>query len=378
MKTIILFLLLLSVANSFHAQQPCHDESIMAVKGKWAKRSDANMKAGNQSQITNRIDKMQQLLQAAYPDPKGIEAGWYRSMGGYYPSLVKSSESYELNALFKAYYCNTNLKKLLLSIEAGTSFDIWANKFKWFAEKDENFLIENKPVYLLTKKSGELKGFPLFAGRDNSSANTGQTFSKTMLITRQGQLPYLPVSRKQYLLVFLRNKEDWGKKQEENLSKMPVRSDVEEEEFKKQQMERVVSQAQNEQSREKARSNFLRGYKTAKQRQQEDINRSKEVYQRDIKAAQDYLNNTPAEELAKPAYMENTSYAGSFLKFAKEDQGMMMVQVNESYFNNKLPAYVPQFLVVYWKWNTENPSVDFAAHIENNFNPKALQEMLDK
>ena len=55
-----------------------------------------------------------------------------------------------------------------------------------------------------------------------------------------------------------------------------------------------------------------------------------------------------------------------------------MVQVNDNYFNNKLPAYVPQFLVVYWHWNTEKPSMDFANHIENNFDFKALQAMLDK
>ena len=76
--------------------------------------------------------------------------------------------------------------------------------------------------------------------------------------------------------------------------------------------------------------------------------------------------------------MENTSYAGSFLKFAKENEGRMLVQVNNSYFNNKLPAHTPQFLVVYWSWNTEKPSLDFSNHIENNFNFKALQAMLDK
>ena len=55
----------------------------------------------------------------------------------------------------------------------------------------------------------------------------------------------------------------------------------------------------------------------------------------------------------------------------------MMVQVNESYFNNKLPIYVPQFLVVYWQWDAKKASIDFANHIDN-FNFKALKEMIDK
>jgi hypothetical protein len=39
-------------------QEPCNNEVIMGVKGKWAKRPDANMKAGNQLPITGRIDKI--------------------------------------------------------------------------------------------------------------------------------------------------------------------------------------------------------------------------------------------------------------------------------------------------------------------------------
>lgn len=375
-QIIPLFFLLLFATNLF-GQQPCNDEIIMAIKGKWVKRPDATMKAGNQAQITGRIDKMQQLLQSAYPEPKGIEAAWYRSMGGYNSSVSNNADSYVLNALFKTYYCNSNVKKLLLGTETGNWFYVWINKFSWFAGKDDNFLVENKPVYLLTKKLGELNGFPLYAGNDNSSSNTGTTFSKTILISRPGQLPYTPVSRKQYLLVFLKNKEDGQRSYVESLLKMPVRSDTEEEAYKKQQLERIVNQERNEQTKEKAKANFLRGYKTAKQRQQEDISRVKEVYQRDIKAAQDYLTNTTGEELAKPAYLGN-GYSGYFKDFSNEKEGLMMVQVNSHYFNSKVAAHIPQFLVVYWRWNTEKPSLDFASHIENNFNFKALQAMLDK
>jgi hypothetical protein len=374
---IIFFLFTLSAQFAF-AQETCNDEMIMAVKGKWVKRPDATMKAGNQVQITNRIDKMQQLLQAAYPEPKGIEAAWYRSMGGYNSSLSSNAESYVLNGLFKTYYCNSNVKKMLLGTETSNWFYVWVNKFSWFAEKDDNFLVENNPVYLLTKKLGELNGFPLFAGNDNGTSNTGTTFSKTILISRPGQLPYTPVSRKKYLLTLLKSKEDFQNRYEQSLLKNPVRSDAEEEAYKKQQLERVANQEQNEQTKEKAKANFLRGYKSQKQRQQEDIKRSREVYQRDIKTARDYIANTNAEELEKPAYMQNTSYASSFLKFANENEGRMLVQLNNNYFNNKLPAHAPQFLVAYWSWNTEKPSLDFATHIENNFDFKALLAMLDK
>lgn len=378
MKQITPLFFLLLVANTLFVQEPCNEEIIMAIKGKWVKRPDANMKAGNQIQIIGRIDKMQHLLQSAYPEPKGIEAAWYRSMGGHNSSVSSTAESYVLNALFKTYYCNSNVKKLLLGTETGNWFYVWVNKFSWFAEKGNNFLVENKPVYLLTKKTGELNGFPLYAGNDNSASNTGNSFSKAILISRPGELPYTPVSRKQYLLALLKNKESQHTQYIESLLKMPVRSDAEDEVYKQQQLERVAKQELNEQTKEKAKANFLRGYKTARQRQQEDINRAKEIYLRDIKMAQDYLNNTVEEELAKPAYLKNTSYGSSFREFASDNEALMMVQVNSHYFNNKLPAHAPQFLVVYWRWNSEKPSLDFASHVENNFDFKALQAMLDK
>jgi len=376
MKKFTLLFLPVLFANNLFSQATCNDEIIMAVKGNWTKRPDANMKGTQTTQIISRIDKIQQLLQAAYPEPKGIEAKWYRSMGGHYPSLNKTSFAYDLNAMFFTWYCNIHVKKLMLGTETGTGFNIWANKFKWFAEKVDNFFVDNKPVYLLTKKLGELNGFLLFAGNDNRTANTGTKFSKTILISRPGQSPYTPVSRKQYLLVLLKNKSERQNKYMESLQKMPVRSDAEEELYKNKQMEREVNKPGNELFREKVKGNFLRAYKSDKQRKQDDINLAQKVYLESIKAAQDYLAGTPENELAKPAYLEYVTY--SFLRFAAEKDGYIMVQENSNYFNSKLPVYAPQFLVVYWTWNTEKPSLDFANQIENNFNFKALQAMLDK
>lgn len=377
MKRIIPFFLLLLFAGKLVGQPPCSEESIMAAKGKWAKRPDANMQAGNQSQVISRIDKMQQLLQAAYSQPVGIEAAWYRSMGGHYSAVNKGSLSYDLNALFKTYYCNTNLNKMMLGTETGNWLYIWANKFSWFGEKDDMFQVDNQPVYLLTKKLGELVGFTVFAGIHNSVSNTGTSFSKAILIHRPGQLPYTPVSRQQYLSAFLKIKETDNTSQIERLLKMPVRTDAEDDLFKQQQLDNVVNRAPNEPAKEKAKVNFLKGYKTAKQLQQENIDRVKEIYQRDIKAAQDYLSNATMEELAMPAILES-SYAGYFRKFAGDKEGRMMVQLNSQYFNTQLPAHVPQFLIVYWSWNTGKPSLDFANQIETHFDFKALQEMLDK
>ena len=376
-KTFSFFLLFSLMHHSSFAQPPCNDDIIMNIKGKWVKRPDANIKAGNQSLVTSRIDKMQQLLQAAYPEPKGIEAAWYRSVESN-NSNKNGAATYSLNALFKAYYCNTYLKKLLLGDETGTWFYVWANKFAWFAKEYEKFPVENKPAYLLTQKTGELNGFPLYAGNDNVTSNTGTRFSKTILIARQGQLPYTAVTHKQYLIAFLKWKEDFEKKYVDATTRTVIWSDAEEEADKQKQLEKAEKSARpNEADQERAKNNFLRNYVTAKQRKQNEITSIETQYQQDIKPAKDYLANTSEEELAKPAYIGSGSYSIYFKNFANESEGNMMVQVNESYFNNKLPAYVPQFLVVYWEWDAKKASIDFANHIDN-FNFKALKEMIDK
>lgn len=378
MKYLFQIIVLLYFTNNSYAQEQCNDEIIMAVKGKWAKRPDATMQANNQAQVVSRIDKMQQIVQAAYPEPKGTEANWYRSMGGYYSSLDKNLVAYNLNTMFYTWYCNIHVKKLLLGTEASNSLNIWVNKFQWFATIQNDFFIESQPVYLLTKKMGNVNGFLLFAGNENGTSNTGASFSKTILISRPGQLPYTSVSRKKYLLTFLKNKAVAQKVVTEGILKRKLRNDVEEEAYKNQQLEKEINKPGNELAKEKATTNFLRGYTTEKQRQQKDLEKTEEVYQKNIKAAADYLKNTAVDELEKPAFVQNTSYSYSFIKFASESEGQMLVQVNNNYFNTRLPPYVPQFLIVYWNWNTEKPSVDFANHIENNLNLIALQALLDK
>ena len=377
MKKLFQFIVIAFFINTSFAQEPCNDDIIMNIKGKWKKNSDANMKGTQTVPIITRLNKMQQLLQAAYPEPRGIEASWYYSMEG--NSINKNASlPYTFNALFKAYYCNTNYKKLLLGDETGTWFYVWANRFGWFAREYEKFPVENKPVYLLTKKTGELNGFPLYAGKDNVTSNTGTRFSKTILITRPGQLPYTPVSRKQYLIAFLKWKEDFEKKYVDATAKMVIWSDAEEEANKQKQLEKAMKSARPDEAyQERAKNNFLRNYVTAKQRKQNDITSIETHYQQDIKSAKDYLANASEEELIKPAYIGSGSYSIYFKNFATESEGNMMVQVNESYFNNKLPTYVPQFLVVYWQWDTKKASIDFANHIDN-FNFKALKEMIDK
>jgi hypothetical protein len=366
MKKVIPFFLLILFAKNLFAQQPCNDDMSMNVKGKWVKTKDANME-GQTPQIISRIDKMQQLLQAAYPEPKGIEVKWHRSM-----------KEYSLGAYFFTWYCNINEKKLSLSVENSDVFYIWINKLGWLAEKDNNLLVEDKPVYLLQKKVGELKGYSLFEGvKFGKWENTGIRYTCFIIITREGQSPYLPVTKKQYLKAYLNGIEKDMPKTlaiEENRA---VRSDQQEEDDKKKHLE-YIERSTRPDKVAKAKDLYLRSYTTDNQRREAVLNKLKKMFDKQMKPARELLAAITQEEGLQPAIVEGDHVSG-FEKFSSDEKGgRRLVQLNPDYFNNKLPAYAPQFLVVYWMWDTQKPSLDFAKNIENNFNFKALQLMLDK
>ena len=177
-------------------EQVCNADVIMNVKGSWKKLSDAKMKADkNKAQITNNIDAISKLFLEAYPDPKGMEAGWYRTMNG--DPLVKNGPTpYQFSSLYKAWYCNQNLHKLMLGDETSTWSLVYVNNFGWLVthQYDElSYKIEGNTALLLPKKIGEWKGFPLYepTGAPNKC--------KAILITRNNQLPYKPVTRLQFL-----------------------------------------------------------------------------------------------------------------------------------------------------------------------------------
>ena len=160
MKKIITIIILLFFVNAnLFAQQPCNDEIIMNIRSNWKKRPDALMKTDYQAQVISRIDAISNFFKLAYPEPKGMEAGWYRTMNGN-PVIKNGPMPYQFYSIYQDWYCNTNVKKLLLADETWTWAYAFVNDFSWFISDQYDLLsikVNADKVFVLPLKKGNGK-----------------------------------------------------------------------------------------------------------------------------------------------------------------------------------------------------------------------------
>lgn len=376
MKKIIPLFFLLLFANKSFAQQPCNDDIIMAVKGKWVTSpdnftgSDKTFPASQYSQIKTRLDKMAVLFREAYPQPSGMEANWYRSIRGN-PIINNGPVPYQFNSLYKAWYCNPNRHKLMQGTETGTWAYVFVNDLHKFIEEIADLKINNTTAYYLPAKTGEWKGMTLF---DVGSTQYKQ--HKAVLLTHGNQLPFIPVTRLQYIQAIKQNLEDEKKSEFVLNDKMKIRSEAEQQAEKQRLMDGYVTSFKPER-REKAKENFLKNYKTDQQRKEEDLRSKEKRYADRINAIENIRKNFSKNELDEPAIINPFQ---AFKEFTTEEKGgRRMVFINTNYFNMQLPRYVPQIMVLYWRTESNNaPSQYFKQMFESNFPIEKLKAMIDK
>lgn len=382
LKAISYLLICSLMHHSSYAQQPCNDELIINTKGSWKKNSDTNpfpdqgFPKNQFPMVTNRIDKMQKLLKAAYPEPKGIEAQWYRSISG--GALIKDGPvPYVFSALFLAYFCNTYENKIEPGGETSTWFYVWANQFNWFAEHIEIYAINKLPVYLLNKKVGEINGYAVYEGYNNGKP-AASVHNRAVILTRAGQSPYLPVTQKQFLKAFINYHETRNSKLLADLEKnTTVLTDEEEAADKKRQLEKIERTTTPERLA-RAKDNFLKNYISSAQRKEASIAQSKKYYEDELRPARILLADSLIRDLEQPAILSYDNML-EFKEFITEDKGgQQLVRLNPDYFNMTLPKYIPQLLIVYWSWGMGKAELNFKNELEANFNFNALKEMIDK
>ena len=346
-------------------------DSILDRKGTWKKNADAVIfpdKTFPSSQfnlLNSRMDKILPLFKEALPDLSGFEPRWYRVIDGtsYIPN---GSIPYEFSSLYLTYYCNDNLKQILLGDETGTWVYVYINRLGWFCDKIDDWNINDDGkmigIYSLPPKVGKWKETTLYAPFSRDSAHA-------VIVGHNGKLPWHTLTQKQYL-TGLKNK--W---RDESLKKSDAYDESEEK--MKKEIDKV-SKSTSPQA-PKIKQTLEQQLKDFEAKKEGFKSSTRKYYDEEIKYIDDYFASASAETLEQPAIIDpkynELKFRGTF---GNDSNGTRLVAVGAKYFNTDLPRYVPQFMVLYWRWTRDPVSLRFKEQFEKNFPLEKLKAMIDQ
>jgi hypothetical protein len=365
--------------NTVKTSTSCNDDILFQTPGRWMKTDLNDLSDGlNQAQkkeITDRIDVIHQMMFSMYTEPKGIDAVWHPSIGNWtfaeqvryernnqqilvWTAVIeKPVTDFDYTCGFFRYFCNPNNSNEIYRGypgETGTWLYVYANNLQQVAplffrsgDTPDTMTINGYPVHLrqpLIKKFGDLE----LLGFDYETANVStEGIVRTVIIHRNGILPYIPVTRKQYLdrcIPYIKKFYDNGIK---FLREAPLPyDDKDNRDIRDTQINRSI-----------ANRDF------AMQRYQEELEKT-----------------TAAGMLDSPAIVTGI-YDPLIIDrpiFVDEKEGLMVVIENLDYMRKDLPKYIPQLFVVKWKWSSWKMETDIAKLIEERFPFERLQAMIDK
>jgi len=346
---------------------PCNDELLKNVQGEWIHWGDpwyAKLSKQQELEVRNRVAAIHQFVFSLTPTLSGIDAAWGIHSADYEFAQQSIVEHVTTDQTRQKFYNGIPLVQYTYSVgfyeyscgrsgvpnemrkgyprEDGASLSVSVNTLNKFLRRDyggeEGMQIDGRNIKMMPPVKGKWKGYTLYHPEPGSAATM-------VLVHRNGMLPYIPVTRKQYLELAMRYFNKFYDNNIKAYDDMGALLD------KKQKEENIKSQ----------------------QKQRDDILK----YYKDELAA-----TTTAGLLDTPAIVliylnPNPNYS----IFATEaDGGSMLVTENPAYFRKDLPKYIPQlfFLHIYrmnW-WFT--PKIDPIKILEEKFPIEKLQAMIDK
>jgi hypothetical protein len=375
MKKQFLFLALAFFTCTFvHGQRfvktttPCNDELIKKTPGRWIKTREAfhaKLSQQQQKEIVNRLNAFHQLMYNIYPSPVAFDAvpsfftadQEFGSQLKFDPSPNVGYKDFKANGIptvyysytgfFCAYGCGRETYEMMRGYpsEDGTAMGVDINSLNSFLKESnpkdylEIMRINERPIKLMPVVVGKWKGYDVYAPESGSGL-------KMVLLHRENILPFIPVTRKEYLdrcLECLPQFFDKSLTADTAVVKM----------IGKQEWDEQVRKFQ------KIRNDVLKHY-------------------------QDELQATTAAGLlGSPAIISSyiLDIGTDYQIFTKQSAGgRMLVTENPAYMKKDLPKYIPQFMVFTW-WDCRcgvDPSLNPYKLINENFPIEKLQAMIDK
>jgi len=352
---------------------PCNDSIVKKAKGKWKWHKRGDVMSGSvtslpQQEAVKRMDEFHKMVAEIYPSPSGVDALWHRTAG---------SGLFAYKCSFVSYVCaSDNKNQMMASSPGSTQIMVSANgNFPWGAALDETWAIDRRPVMRRLPLREMWKGYQMF--QSEAGSNT-----RYVLIHRKGILPYIPVTRKQYLDHSIKHLTEFQDNLINDFRKMPVRPLEAQEAEKKQTLEKYEKAYGKDPKRLKSATDYyLSGYQTDQQRRDEQVNKQIKQKNEVLKRYLDELEKTTREGLLdNPAIvlLMHSPDTTTPIFVTEAENGTMLITENPAYMRKELPNYVPQVLVLYWSWNDWEPQKYINTIMEKNFPVERLQAMIDR
>ena len=357
------------------AAQPCTPESAAAVRSEW-KENPTNLVLANdvaprnlQPAIIDRIEtEIAPMFRQAYPEPQGTAAegyAWIRSQGGELEGSPAIPFGY--TSLYKTWMCPQSTGQLSLAGETGNWAYVYVNILHTLVREVGEMTLDGQPtkVWMLARRIGELRGETLY------QAWEGFGDARALLFTRAGEVPWKPVSQKQYLdaLALHLQEEAGGATARVDELERSLEAQLEE-----------VRRTMTGEMRDQVVAGLEQGIADLKAQRGASDQKLAAGVATHIELIQDYEAKHSSQEMQQPAILpENLrmAFGGEFVQ--ESDGGNMLVTIDPRYFRNDLPRQTAQLVMLLWRWQHEDPASNrWRTTFERDFPLDRLQAMVGR
>jgi len=356
---------------------PCNTELLRNTPGQWIHWGDplqAKITKQQEQEIFNRLEKIHRFVVTIFPSPLGIDVEWGRYTGelefaqqvitDHLPDGRISENfsngiplvNYSYLAKFDPYSCGGDVYEMMKGYprEEGAIVKVVANDLNDVLQGNEGGIegmqIDGRYIRMMKTIKGKWKGYTQYQ-LDKGSDIT------MILLHREGMLPYIPVTRKQYLdlsIIYFNKFYDKSIADFERTDSLYAK------------MYTDMGKKPDWESRKEQKEKF--------RKQKRDV----------IKYYQDELAATIATGLPdSPAIVSGgmCNLITTYPIFTSEAAGgKMLVIENPAYFRKDLPKYIPQlFVLTFDKYGWAFiPKREPITLMEEYFPIEKLQAMIDK
>ena len=345
---------------------PCNQEFLNNYRGKWLMPDTTLVNSPNKNyaqKARTRIIAIHDLVKQIYPQPMGSDAYWRGSYliedfaytikfvtddGRTQKEYLKRNQvaGWRYNMSLCDWICSETANEMwngYPDVGGANSISVDANRLQVLNGEfmdDDGWTIDGRPIKRKMPVIGNWKGYDVLGG--NGGYYADQNSEWFILIARNGMLPYIPVTRNQYLDKAIAYATKFYDKMISSNDQIPDKTE-----------------------REETRNRNINEKNIALKKFQNELEKTKN----------NGLLDAPAIVGTDVLLMNEGP-----IFLPEKDGGIMLVTDNPDYFRKDLPAYVPQLFVLSWNRNPVKSKweIDFRKAIEENFPIERLQAMIDK